>query len=206
MKLYHHPFSSNARKAVVTALLLEAPVELVVVDLVKGDQRAPEFLKLNPNGKVPVLVDGELTLWESLAIMQYLCDRTPGNTLLPTEARARADVSRWMFWTAAHWTQQIATLNFENMLKKMFGQGEPDPAIVGKAEAQMRGLGKILDAHLADREWLVGDRLTLADLAVGTGLMTTIPAKLPVTDLPNVQRWFGQIQALEAWQKTSPPR
>jgi glutathione S-transferase len=70
MRLYHHPFSSNSRRAILAAIQLDVPVELVLVDLKNGEQRKPEFLRLNPNGKVPVLVDGDFVLWESHAIMQ----------------------------------------------------------------------------------------------------------------------------------------
>src|SRR5579862_1624600 len=104
MRLYHHPLSSNARRAVMAALHLGTEVELVHVDLGKGEQRKPDYLKRNPNGKVPVLDDDGFLLWESCAIMQYLADRTPGQTLYPTELRARADVNRWLFWSAHHFS------------------------------------------------------------------------------------------------------
>ena len=94
MRLYHHPYSFNARRAVMTALHLKSPVELVFVDLAKGEQRQSQFLKLNPNHKVPVLEDDGFVLWESHAIMQYLADKTPRQTLYPTETRARAGLVR----------------------------------------------------------------------------------------------------------------
>src|SRR5580698_2908951 len=99
MKLFHHPMSANARRAVMTALHLRAPVDLVFVDLAKGAQREPQFLRRNPNGKVPVLEDDGFLLWESHAIMQYLAEKTPGQTLYPEGHRDRADVNRWLFWS-----------------------------------------------------------------------------------------------------------
>ena len=80
MRLYQHPMSANSRAATLAALQLKAPVELVFVDLAKGEQRLPAYLKLNPNHRVPVLEDGDFHLWESRAIMQYLADKTPGQT------------------------------------------------------------------------------------------------------------------------------
>ncbi len=100
MRLYHHPMSSNARRAVMTVLHLGVDVDLVLVDLAKGEQRRPEYLRLNPNGKVPVLEDQGFVLSESHAIMQYLADRTLGQTLYPEAIQARADVNRWLFWSA----------------------------------------------------------------------------------------------------------
>jgi glutathione S-transferase len=209
VRLYHHPFSSNARKAVMTALVLDAPVELVMVDLPEGAQRKPDFLALNPNGKVPVLVDDDFVLWESGAIMAYLADKVRAtdearaNALYPSELRARADVHRWMYWGAAHWAPAIGTLNFENMLKPLFGLGEADASAVARAGRELTMLGALLDAHLAKRAWVSGDGLTLADIALACPLMATVPAKLPVTGFANVQRWFAQVQELPAWKETA---
>ena len=96
MQLYHSPFSGNSRKAVMATSLLGSDVELVVVDMLSGKNLASEYVKLNAMGKLPTLVDGDLVLWESHAIMQYLADKKPGNTLYPAEIAARADVNRWL--------------------------------------------------------------------------------------------------------------
>lgn len=213
MKLYYFPLSSNARRAVMTAKLLKAPVELVLLNLAEGAHKKPDYLALNPNGKVPTLVDpgaspsgdGDFVLWESWAIMKYLCEKTPGNTLYPTELRARTDVDRWMFWAAAHFTPAIATLNYENMLKKMFGWGEPNPAFIEKAEADLKTFAAVLDKHLEGRTWICGNGISLADVAIACPLMSTVPAKLPVTGFSHLQAWFARVQALDAWKETNPP-
>jgi glutathione S-transferase len=203
VKLYHHPFSSNARKAVMTALMLGSDVELIVVDLPKGEQRKPPFLALNPNGKVPVLVDGDLVLWESCAIMTYLAEKEGPTPLYPADLRARADVNRWLYWAMAHWTPPIGTLNYENFLRPMFGLGERDEAAVARADRELATFAAILDEHLAGRTWLSGDAVTLADVAIACPLMTTAPAKLPVTTFANIQRWYARVQELPAWKETS---
>ena len=205
MRLYHHPYSFNARRAVMAALHLNSPVELVFVDLQKGEQRQPQFLKLNPNHKVPVLEDDGFVLWESHAIMQYLADKTPRQTVYPAETRARADVNRWLFWSGQHFSAGIGILNWENVIKGMLGLGATDPAEVRRGEQLVREYGAILDGHLAGREWICGDAVSLADLAIATPLAATVPAKLPVTDFGNLQRWFAQVRALEAWKKTATP-
>ena len=81
MRLYYHPRSTCSRRVLITADHLGCPLELVPVDLFQGAQHAPEFASLNPNHKVPVLVDGSFVLWESYAIMQYLADMTPGQIM-----------------------------------------------------------------------------------------------------------------------------
>ena len=203
MRLYHHPMSSNSRRAVMTAVHLGVKVELVLVDLSKGEQRKPEFLRLNPNGHVPVLDDGGFVLWESNAIMQYLADQTPGQTVYPQELQARADVNRWLFWSAHHWAPSISILGWENFVKQLIGQGPPDPVMVKRGDGLVTELAGILDAHLADKSWVAQGKLTLADLAVAAPLMAIVPAKLPVAGYPHLLAWFERVQALDAWKKTS---
>ncbi len=203
MRLYHHPVSSSARRAVLAAIHLGAPVELVTLNLLDGDDRK-RLLAINPNNKVPVLVDGDFILWESCAIMQYLAERTPGQTVYPTEARARADVNRWLFWSSQHFSPALGILGFENFVKAMIGAGAPDPAEVRRGETLVAQVAGILDAHLAGREWISGPALTLADLAIGATLMHNEVAKIPVAHYAHLQAWFGRVQALEAWRRTAP--
>ncbi|HET9958791.1 MAG TPA: glutathione S-transferase family protein [Polyangiaceae bacterium] len=209
MKLYHHPLSSNARRAFMTALLLESPVEAVVVDLTKGAQRQPDYMKLNPNGKVPTLVDGNTVLWESLAIMIYLCEKARSaqplsEQLYPSDLAGRTEVNKWLFWTASHWSAAAAQLNFENMLKGRFGLGEPNSYAVGRAELLFAEFARTLDATLGKQAYVAGERLTLADIAIAPTLMYTDSAKLPVEGLSNLQRWFASIRELPAWKATEP--
>lgn len=204
MRLYHHPLSTNARRAVMTAMHLGAPVSLVTVDLAKGEQRQAQFLKLNPNHKVPVLDDGGFVLWESHAIMQYLCDTAANQTIYPVASRARADVNRWLFWCAQHFGPAVERLNWEHWIKALLGLGGPDPAEVKRGEGLIREFAGILDAHLAGRDWMCADALSLADLSIAAPLADTARAKLPVTEFGHLQRWFARVQGLEAWEKTEP--
>lgn len=203
MRLYYYPWSMNARRAVMTALHLNLPVELVAIDLAKGEQRTPEFRALNPNGRVPVLVDGDFKLWESHAIMQYLADKTPGQTVYPSDLRGRADVNRWLFWSAQHFTPAVSVLNWERAIKPMLGAGAPDPVEVARGERLIGECAPVLDAHLAGREWVAGPKLTLADIALATPLMATQHAQLPVAQYTNLQSWFARVQALDAWKRTA---
>ena len=203
MRLYHHPFSSNARRAVMTALHLEAPVELVLVNLAKGEQRAPDYLKMNPNGRVPVLDHDGYILTESHAIMQYLADITPGQTLYPTAVRERADVNRWLFWSAAHFQVAVSVLNWEHNVKALLNLGPANPAEVARGERLFGEVGRVLDSHLAERTWIAQDRLTLADLAIATPLMSLTTAKLPAQDFKHLLAWHARITELPVWKKTA---
>jgi glutathione S-transferase len=203
MRLFHNPVSSNARRAVMTALQLEVPVELVLVDLRNGEQRKADYLKLNPNGRVPTLDHDGFLLTESHAIMQYLADITPGQTLYPTEVRARADVNRWLFWSAHHFQPAVSVLNWEHVVKGFLGLGPAIPADVARGERLVLECARVLDGQLAGKEWVTQDRLTLADLALASPLMSMVPAKLPVQDFAHLQSWFRRVQELPAWKKTS---
>ena len=204
MRLYYHPLSSNSRRVVMTAIHLNVNLELVVVDLAKGEHKAPEYQRLNPNGKVPLLDDDGFMLWESHAIMQYLADGTPEQDLYPTDVRARADVNRWLFWSAYHFTPAVGFISRERVSKKMVGgSGAPDPVEIARGEALLTAAAQLLDAHLARNEWIAQDELTLADLAIASPLMHTAAAELPVTGFENVQAWFKRVQALDAWKKSA---
>lgn len=205
MKLYFHPLSGNSRRALLVAAHLEVPLDKIVVDLTSGEQRGPAHLARNPNGKLPVLEDDGLLLWESRAIMMYLADRVPGQTLYPTDPRDRADVQRWLFWCANHMTPACAILVQERFVKQLMGRGDPDPVEVARGEALFRQSAAILDAQLAGKTWVTQDRLTLADLSLAAGFALAGPARFPLADAANVRAWLARVQDTAAWQRTAPP-
>lgn len=204
MKLFFHPLSGNSRRVLLTVEHLGIPVERVVVDLRQGEQRGAPHLARNPNGLVPVLDDDGFVLWESRAIMQYLADRTPGQTLLPTDARGRADVARWLSWCGAHMAPANAIVVLENFVKALTGQ-PADPAEVARGEALIAQHAAVLDRHLAERAWVAQDRLTLADLSLAAGFALAGPARLPIAPFAHLRAWLGRVQELDAWQRTAPP-
>jgi glutathione S-transferase len=205
MKLFFHPFSGNSRRVLLVATHLEVPLERVVVDLTQGEQRGGPHLARNPNGRVPVLDDDGFVLWESRAIMEYLCDKTPGQTLMPTDARGRADVHRWMSWCTAHMSPANTVLVFERFVKKVAGRGAEDPAEVARGEALYAQAAPILEAQLAGKDWVAQDRLTLADFSLASSFALAVPARIPLDAYPNIRAWLGRVQALDAWQRTTPP-
>lgn len=203
MKLFHHPMSSCSRRVNLTLAILGRTVEEQrLIDLASPADRAA-LREVNPNEKVPVLVDGDFVLWESHAIMAYLCDQTPGQTLYPTDLRGRADVQRWLHWVGAHLGSSVGPINFEKLWKKfMPGGGEPDAAVVARHEALFRQAAAVIDAHLARRTWLVGDRVTLADLSVATTLMYAPMTQLPLEPYPHLRALLGRVHELPAWAAT----
>lgn len=205
MKLYIHPASPFARKAVMAASLLGIEVETVCVDVLAGQGQTPELLKLNPQGKVPTLEDGDFTLWESNAIVQYLGSVAGDTPLYPNDAKIRADIARWQFWESSTWAPACVVHIYENVLKAILNRGEPDPEELRKGEEKLHKAAKLLDNHLAGRDWLAGDGMTLADISVAPPLMYAVPGKYPLDGYANIARWFAQIEALPVWAATAPP-
>ena len=201
MKLYYAE-TLMPRKACAVAKHLRSPVEYVNVDLKNGDQHEPPYLAMNPNAKVPVLVDGERTIWESNAIMAYLAMKA-GSDLWPRDER-QVDVVRWLSWDLTHFTSYGGTLYFEHLIKPAFGIGDPDPAEVAEATQAFRRFAGVLDGHLAGRNYLVGDSLTIADFAVGIALPYAKDANIPIEDFPEVMRWHDRLNSLEAWREPFP--
>ena len=201
MKLYYAE-TLNPRKACAVARYLNAPVEFVHVDISKGQSRTPEFLALNPNGKVPVLETGGASLWESNAIMCYLA-RSAGSDLWPDDDR-QIEVMRWLSWDLQHFTRHAGTLYFQHLIKPAFGMGGPDPAVVEEATGFFKTYAAVLNDHLRGRAYLVGDALTVADFAVAITLPYAKRARIPLAEFPEIERWHARLSELPAWLEPFP--
>jgi len=187
----------------LAALHMGTPLEVTEVNLMSPEDRR-RLEVLNPNSKVPVLQDSDFILWESCAIMQYLADRTHGQTLYPDNILVRADINRWMLWACQHFSPALGVIVWENIWKGITGNGLPGQAEVDKGARLVAKFGAVLEQHLAGRDWVVGDKLSLADFALAAPLMYTEQAKLPVTQYPKMMAWLGRVQQLDAWKQTEP--
>src|SRR2546428_4003767 len=163
MKLYYFP-SPNPQKVRFALLELGLECEIVPVDLLKSEQRTPEFLALNPYGRVPVLTDGTLTLWESHAILAYLGEKT--GKVWPTSAAGRADALRWLFFLSGHISPPASDLAFNRIGAKLLGLPADEDAIA-RGEKALPDVIRILEGQLANGKWLPGDAFTLVDCAYG---------------------------------------
>jgi glutathione S-transferase len=204
MKLYYNPMSPNVRRVRFTAAVLCMQLEEKKLDFAKGEHKNPEYLALNPNGAVPTLVDGDFVLTESRAIMQYLASKKPESGLLPLDEKTRADVARWQFWDAVHFSPHLAALAFERFLKGRMGMGDPDARRIEEALTNFRKFGAVLNKRLEGKTYVVGSGLTVADLTLASSLMYAKQAEVPLGELPNLQGWFSRISDLDAWKATNP--
>ena len=203
MKLYGFPPSPNTFKVQALATHLEIPLQLALIDLSKGEQRNAQFLLLNPNARTPVLVDGDFTLWESNAILQYIASKK-STTLWPDDARARADIARWQFWQVGHWNQGCGGLLWEKFVKKILSGAKADAAAVRQAEEAFHRDAPVLDGHLSNHQYLVNDTLTLADFSVASYLHYAAIAEFPIDGYRNIRAWYGRVESLPAWRASMP--
>jgi len=203
IEIFAFPLSPRAFKVLLTANHAGVDYTLRVLDPRKGDFQKPEYAAINPNMRMPTLKDGEYVVWESNAILQYLALQKPESGLLPKDERARLDVTRWQFWDLAHWDPATGGFTFENVAKpQVLGIMEPDKAALAKAEELFNRSAKVLDAQLAKTRYVAGDKLTVADFALGGDLAHAEAAKIPLAPYGEIRRWLAELQALPAWKKT----
>ena len=195
MQLYGFWRSGNTRKVRLCLAELGADYTFVVVDLASGAQRAPDYLRLNPNGVVPTLVDGDLVLWESSAILLYLAEKYPQAGLLPVRLDERARVYKWLVWQPATFNPPRQRLVAELARPP----AQRDPAVIASLRGIIDRNLEILAEALGCNEYLLG-RYTLADLVMLPHLAALRDADfaLPGT----IDRYLDRLAARPAWQAT----
>jgi glutathione S-transferase len=202
MKLYYFE-TPNARKPCAVAKHLQSPVEFIRVDLTRSEHKQPEYLAINPNGRVPALQDGDFRLWESHAIMCHLA-RKADSDLWPTDEREQVDILRWLNWDTAHFSRHASRLFFQRAVKPAFGLGAPDANEIEDATGFFNMFARVLNEHLQGRNTIACDRLTVADFAVGSVLPYAEDAELPLEPYPEIRRWHEGLMALPAWRDPFP--
>ena len=202
MQLYYSQ-TPNPRKACAVAKYCDANVAYIHVDLAKGEHKSPAYLAINPNGKVPALADGDLHFWEAHAIMAYVAHKA-GSDLWPDDPVHQIEVMKWLNWDTAHFSRHAGRLWFQRFLKGAIGAGDPDTAEVEDATGFFLQFAAVLNDCLAGRDYLVADRLTIADFGVATFMPLADQAELPLQDFAEIRRWSDRLMQLEAWREPWP--
>ena len=203
IQIYADPITVNCRKVLAGFQLIGAPYELVHVDYFKGEHKGEAYLRLNPNGSVPAMADGDYTLWESNAMLQYAADLVGNDSAYPRDLKVRADINRWLQWEGSHWFPSCYVYLVENCVKPLLG-GQADPAVLSAQAETFHKLAGILDRRLADRRWVVTDQPTIADIALAAPMHLHGWQKLPLGDHPHLRRWLLEdVEALPCWQATT---
>jgi glutathione S-transferase len=139
---------------------LDAAFEFVPVNLPAGEHRRPDFLRLNPAGKLPVLVDGDLVLTESAAIVMYLAEKYAAKGLMPTDLTERAQAYRWSLFAVTELEQPLWRIAKHTFL---YPEEKRLPEDIALAKEEFRTMAAILDRHMDGRAFIVGDSITVAD-------------------------------------------
>jgi glutathione S-transferase len=160
MKLYEFAFTRSIR---ARWMLQELGVDFepVSVDLFGGEASRPEFLKLNPAAKIPVLVDGDLVLTESAAIVLYLAEKY--RRFLPTDPRGRAEVNRWLLFTVTELEQPLWRIAKN---RNLYPQEQRLAADIPLASQDFRRMAEVAEKHMQGRKFVVGDDVTVADFVL----------------------------------------
>ena len=200
-KLYLHPYSQHSRR--VVSLLEETGLEYepIPVDLANGEHMSAEYLAINPNHQVPTLIDGDIKLHESNAILRYLCAKHALTDWYPDDLPARAVVEQWLDW--AQCRQGPAVINI--VFNRVFLGDKGDQKAIESGLKQMVELSGILEKDLAGKVFLAGDKPTIADLAIASNLFQLGLAK-EMPDSENIQGWYGRVCELEGYRKSLPPQ
>jgi glutathione S-transferase len=198
LTLYHAAQSRSVRPR----WLLEEigkPYELVRLDLQAGDQKKPEYLKINPNGAVPALVDGDVKLFESGAICQYLGDRFPEKRLAPPVGTpARGYYYQWIHFAMSTLEPPLITIFLHTVMKP---EAERIPQLVPPARGELRaGLG-VLEQALTGRTFLVGDEIGTADVMVASTLAWAQMLGLIDAGAPSTAAYLGRLMGRPAFQR-----
>ncbi|HEY9877247.1 MAG TPA: glutathione S-transferase family protein, partial [Leptolyngbyaceae cyanobacterium] len=199
MKLYHSTISPNSRRVWLALLEKGLPFELIEVNLAGGEQYQPDFLAMNPFHHIPVLVDGETTVFESLAILDYLEAKYPEPSLLPKTADAIATVRMVQMVTLNELLPAIAPLTRQAM---GFGQLKPEAIEQAKQQAAV-SLG-FFESKLDSSPFFGGDHLTLAEMVLGAMAPWFTQLGLPVEQYPRLQAWIARLMERDAWKTTQP--
>jgi len=194
MKLYCFAQSGNAYKVANYLNVTGVPWEQVFVDFFKGEARSPAFRAINEMGEVPVLVDGNLTLTQSGVILDYLIEKT--GHYAPAKGDAR-EVLRWILWDNHKGSSQFGMTRFiNNYLPEKHRNADVIAFSIGRCQAALA----VLNNHLADREWMVGDTPTAADFSCSSYLFYDEPFGMDRAKYPNIEAWLENIRQLPNWK------
>jgi glutathione S-transferase len=200
LTVYYNPLTVNSIKVMLLCNALKIEPEYKLIALQKGKHKSDDFLQLNPDGRVPVLIDEHFALNESAAILQYLAHKVK-STLWPNELEQQAQVLKWLFWQTNDWNKvvgvyphhQVVLLHWRNLQPEAFSEQHLE-----KFEQVMSTFNRALNG----KEYLVGNHLTLADISIGSYLMFSAEANMPLEQYQHVRCWLENLTATPWWQET----
>ena len=197
LKIWGRRTSSNVQKVMWLVAELGLEHERIDVGGRFGGLDSPEFLKMNPHGRIPVLEDGSTVIWESHAILRYVAASSRDERFWPADPAARARSDQWI-----EWTQTGLQRSFMDLFWGFYRTPEPerDPAFVKSALERTNSDFQVLDGLMEERRFLSGDSLALADIPAGTTLYRYFEMDIVRPSLPNIEAWYARLQESQAYR------
>jgi len=189
LKLYDMPRSGHAHRVRLLLSLLDAEYEQVMVDMMNGEHKTEEYLKLSPLGQVPTLVDGDTVITDSTAALVYLAKKYKATNWLPEDPAGAAAVHRWLSAASGELYRSVV----QARAGRQFGR-DVDFA---RADAEATRLFKWMQSELEQRKWLAAEHATIADVAMYSYLRVADEGKLDLSAYPAITRWLADVEQLE---------
>ena len=196
MKLYHTPISANSRRVWVALLEKNLDFELIEIHL-DGDHLQSEFVAMNPFHRIPVLVDDGFTVFESLAILDYLETKYPEPAMLPKDPQDLAVVKMVELVTVNELAPALYPLSSEKM-----GWGTPEPQVIEKAKEKVNTVLTFFEGLLDDRPFFASNTVTFAECVAGTVVPLLSWVGVSLDGYPKIQAWCDRLLARPSWQQT----
>jgi len=193
IKVWGRLTSSNVKKVLWVAHDLKIDIDRVEAGGKHGVVETPEYKALNPNSRVPTIEDGDFVLWESNSIMRYFCEKFGGEALYPADPQARADINRWLDWMLSVLVPADAKLFISTM---RVPEAQHDRAAIAKMVGAAARAYDIMNKRLDGRKYIVGERLSLADIAfsVHADRWLRNPFLQEKPDFPNNTAWLDRVR------------
>lgn len=194
LQFYYHPLSPLARRVWIALLEKKLDFEAIMVNLDRGEQLKSEFLQLNPFHHVPVLIDSDLRIIESLAILDYLEHKYPAISLLPSNSERLAKVKMAQMVTNSELGSQVIPLVFDNA----------ESVKVAQAKRHLKRICKFFSEILGDELYFGGNQFTIGDIVAGNGLILINKLGFTYDLFPNIEAYCQRLMEREPWQKAQP--
>ena len=198
LHFYHHPQSPYSRKVFLLLEEAQRPFDLRVVALERGEHRQGGYLAMNPQGRVPAVVDGDVQVSESNAILRYLTRRFELHNLYPAGLKEQAEIDMWWEFCSNHINRPLLDLAWHGFMVKKYG-GQSDLAVIEKAEKNLKRDLPVLERHLLGRNYISGHDMTLADINL---MPFAVYAKDVVRqdDYPAFGAWIQRVGSRPSWR------
>jgi GST-like protein len=198
IQFFMFPLSANARRVHIGLEETGIPYEAISVNLMTGEQKKPEFLAINPSGRVPAIKEGDFVLFESNAILFYLAEKS--KKLMPSSWEQQAKVMQWMFFLSSHVNPSFSKPWFQ---LSFIPEEKRDQAGIAAAQAEAKHCLQILEPILGKHDYLA-EEFSIADISLATAINLHTGGHIDIKPFPAVERWFDRVRARESWKKTEP--